>query len=136
MRISDWSSDVCSSDLRVRAGRRLAPAAWPDGRGFAVAISFDSDHETNELRDGGNSISRLSWGEYGARVGVPRNLALLARHGLPASLYVPAGTALVHPTETSRVVDPGRGIGLHGYIPETHSVAPAAPHRDTTRDVI
>src|SRR3546814_12087441 len=69
---AEWRARV----NRVRAGRRLAPAAWPDGRGFAVAISFDSDHETNELRDGGNSISRLSWGEYGARVGGPRGLEI------------------------------------------------------------
>ena len=53
---AEWRARV----NRVRAGRRLAPAAWPDGRGFAVAISFDSDHETNELRDGGNSISRFT----------------------------------------------------------------------------
>ena len=50
---------------RVRAGRRLAPARWPDDKPFAVAISFDSDHETNDLRDGGESISRQSWGQFG-----------------------------------------------------------------------
>src|SRR3546814_10707862 len=34
MRISDWSSDVCSSDLaRCRRGRSLRPAARPRGRG-------------------------------------------------------------------------------------------------------
>ena len=37
----------------VRAGRALRPAAWKDGARCAVALSFDSDHETNELRDGG-----------------------------------------------------------------------------------
>src|ERR1041384_4408762 len=58
----------------VRAGKRLRPKEWKDGARCAFAISFDSDHETNELRDGGKSIGRLSWGEYGARVGVPRIL--------------------------------------------------------------
>jgi peptidoglycan-N-acetylglucosamine deacetylase len=38
---------------QVRAGRSLKPAAWPGGARCAVALSFDSDHETNELRDGG-----------------------------------------------------------------------------------
>src|SRR3546814_13089783 len=28
MRISDWSSDVCSSDLRKRLGAAAAKAAW------------------------------------------------------------------------------------------------------------
>ena len=33
----------------VRAGRTLRPATWPGGARCAVAFSFDSDHETNEL---------------------------------------------------------------------------------------
>ena len=62
---------------QVRAGRPLRPATWKNGARCAVAFSFDSDHETNELRDGGKSIGRMAWGEYGARVGVPRILAML-----------------------------------------------------------
>src|SRR3546814_11107009 len=31
MRISDWSSDVCSSDLRERAGQPAAPREGPQG---------------------------------------------------------------------------------------------------------
>ncbi len=54
---------------RVRAGRKLRPAEWPGGARCAVALSFDSDHETSDLRDGGNSIGRLAWGQYGNRVG-------------------------------------------------------------------
>lgn len=115
---------------RVRAGRRLAPAAWPGGKAFAVAISFDSDHETNELRDGGNSISRLSWGEYGARVGVPRILDLLARRSVPASFFVPAVAALLHPDEQRRVVAEGHEIGLHGWIHERNSILPEAMERE------
>ena len=48
---------------RVRAGRRLRPAEWPSGARCAVALSFDSDHETSDLRDGGKSIGRLAWGQ-------------------------------------------------------------------------
>lgn len=115
---------------RVRAGRRLAPAGWPGGKRFAVGISFDSDHETNELRDGGNSIARLSWGEYGARVGVPRVLEILARRGVPASFYVPAVAALLHPDEQRRVVAEGHEVGLHGWIHERNSMLPEAVERD------
>ena len=56
---------------RVRAGRSLRPSKWMNGARCAVALSFDSDHETNELRDGGKSIGRMSWGQYGNRVCVP-----------------------------------------------------------------
>ena len=42
-----------------------------------MALSFDSDHETNELREGGESIGRLSQGQYGNRQGIPRILSIL-----------------------------------------------------------
>ena len=45
----------------------------------AVALSFDSDHETNELRDGDESTGKLSQGQYGNRQGVPRILDILVR---------------------------------------------------------
>jgi peptidoglycan-N-acetylglucosamine deacetylase len=115
---------------RVRAGRRLRPASWPDGARCAVALSFDSDHETSDLRDGGKSIGRMAWGQYGARVGVPRILKLLERYGVKASFYVPAVTALLHPDEQRRVVAEGHEIGIHGWIHELNSVLPYEAERD------
>jgi peptidoglycan/xylan/chitin deacetylase (PgdA/CDA1 family) len=106
---------------QARAGRALRPNSWPDGARCAFALSFDSDHETNELRDGGKSIGRLSWGQYGARVGVPRIAALLARHGVRASFYVPAVTALIYPEEQQALVAAGHEIGIHGWIHELNS---------------
>jgi peptidoglycan-N-acetylglucosamine deacetylase len=114
----------------VRAGRTLRPAAWKGGTRCAVAFSFDSDHETNELRDGGLSFSKLSQGQYGNRRGVPRILDVLARHGVPASFYVPAVTALLHPDEQRRVVAEGHEIGIHGWIHERNSVLPPADERE------
>jgi peptidoglycan/xylan/chitin deacetylase (PgdA/CDA1 family) len=118
---------------QVRAGRRLRPAGWPEGARCAVALSFDSDHETNELRDGGKSIGRLSWGQYGSRVGVPRILDLLARHGVRASFYVPAVSALLYPDEQRRIVAEGHEIGIHGWIHELNSVLPYEAERDLMR---
>jgi peptidoglycan-N-acetylglucosamine deacetylase len=115
---------------QVRAGRPYRPKAWPGGARCAVALSFDADHETNELRDGGNSIGRLSWGEYGARVGVPRIEALLARHDVRATFYVPAVAALLHPEEQRRLVASGHEIGIHGWIHELNSVLPYEAERD------
>ena len=65
----------------VRAGRAYRPKSWKDGARCAVALSFDSDHETNELRDGGKSIGRMCWGQYGTRVGVPRNDMMVSGRG-------------------------------------------------------
>src|SRR2546421_9632870 len=115
---------------RVRAGRKLRPAEWPGGARCAVALSFDSDHETSDLRDGGKSIGRLAWGQFGNRVGVPRILDLLAKYGVKGSFYVPAVTALLHPDEQRRVVADGHEIGIHGWIHERNSVLPEDAERD------
>jgi peptidoglycan/xylan/chitin deacetylase (PgdA/CDA1 family) len=115
---------------RVRAGRSLRPDAWPGGARCAIALSFDSDHETSDLRDGGGSVARLSWGQYGARVGVPRISALLARHGVPATFFVPAVTALLHPDEQRGLIAAGHEIGLHGWIHELNTSLPAEAERE------
>jgi peptidoglycan-N-acetylglucosamine deacetylase len=115
---------------QVRAGRRLAPAKWKDGARWAVALSFDSDHETNELREGGKSIGRMSWGQYGNRVGMPRILDILRRHDIKASFYVPAVAALLHEDEQRQVVAEGHEIGIHGWIHELNSVLPYEVERD------
>ena len=115
---------------RVRAGRALRPESWPDGKRVAVALSFDSDHETNELRDGGGSIGRLSWGQYGNRKGVPRIRAALDRAGVRATFFVPAVAALLHPDEQRALVADGHEIGIHGWIHELNSVLPYEAERD------
>jgi peptidoglycan/xylan/chitin deacetylase (PgdA/CDA1 family) len=115
---------------QVRAGRRFRPKRWKGGARCAVALSFDSDHETNELREGGKSIGRMSWGQYGNRVGVPRILDLLRRHDVKATFYVPAVAALVHPDEQRRVIAEGHEIGIHGWIHELNSVLPEEAERD------
>jgi peptidoglycan/xylan/chitin deacetylase (PgdA/CDA1 family) len=115
---------------QVRAGRRYRPRAWKDGARCAFALSFDSDHETSELKDGGQSIGRMSWGQFGNRVAVPRILDLLARHQVPATFYVPAVVALLHPDEQRRVVAEGHEIGIHGWIHELNSTLPAAAERE------
>lgn len=117
----------------VRAGRSLRPDKWKGGARVAVALSFDSDHETNELRDGGGSVNRLSWGQYGNRVGVPRILSLLEKYSVPVSFYVPAVTALLYPDEQRRIVDAGHEIGVHGWIHELNSKLEFADERDLLR---
>jgi peptidoglycan/xylan/chitin deacetylase (PgdA/CDA1 family) len=114
----------------VRAGRTLRPEAWKDGARCAVALSFDVDHETNELRDGGQSIGRMAWGQFGNRVGVPRILTLLQRHGVKATFYVPAVVALLYPDEQRRVIAAGHEIGVHGWIHELNSILPYEAERD------
>jgi peptidoglycan/xylan/chitin deacetylase (PgdA/CDA1 family) len=114
----------------VRAGRALRPREWPGGARCAVALSFDSDHETNDLRDGGESIGKLSRGQYGNRQGVPRIRDILHRHDVKASFFVPAVTALLYPDEQRSLAADGHEIAIHGWIHERNSVLPLAAERD------
>jgi peptidoglycan/xylan/chitin deacetylase (PgdA/CDA1 family) len=115
---------------RARAGRSLKPASWPGGATCAVALSFDSDHDTFELRDGGKSISALSQGHFGPRQGIPRIRRLLAENAIPATFFVPAITALHYPDEQRALIDEGHEIGLHGWIHERNTLLDETTERD------
>ncbi|KZX92025.1 MULTISPECIES: polysaccharide deacetylase family protein [unclassified Sulfitobacter] len=115
---------------RVRAGKTLKPTTWPGGARCAVAMSFDVDHETNELRDGGESIGALSRGQYGNRQGIPRIMEVLRRHDIKASFYVPAVVAMLYPEETRMFVAEGHEVGIHGWIHERNSILPPEAERD------
>ncbi len=115
---------------KVRAGRSLKPKSWKDGARVAVALSFDSDHETSTLRWGDTSPGKLSQGEYGSRVGVPRIRALLDRYGIRASFFVPAVVAKLHPDEQRALVAEGHEIGIHSWIHEFNSELPYDAERD------
>ena len=114
---------------KVRAGRSLKPHEWKNGARAAVALSFDSDHETQTLRFAQSSPGKLSQGEYGSRVAVPRILKLLASRKIRASFFVPAVVAKLYPDEQRRIVGEGHEIGLHSWIHELNSELPYEDER-------
>jgi peptidoglycan-N-acetylglucosamine deacetylase len=123
----------------VRAGRSLKPSRWKDGARCAVALSFDSDHETLELRYGGKSFGKLSQGQFGGRVGSPRILKLLEKHAVPATFFMPAVSAMINPEEPKAVVSAGHELGIHSWIHEFNSTLPYEAERDLAfraRDVL
>jgi len=82
------------------------------------------------LRDGGKSIGRMSWGQFGNRVAMPRILSLLRKYDVPASFYVPAVTAQLYPDEQREVAADGHEIGIHGWIHELNSALTYESERD------
>jgi peptidoglycan/xylan/chitin deacetylase (PgdA/CDA1 family) len=85
-----------------------------------VCLTFDVDAlsiwlSTFKL----TSPAPLSRGEYGARVGLPRVLALLARHELVATFFVPAHTAASFPDAIRSIAAAGHEIAAHGFVHES-----------------
>lgn len=117
---------------RAYAGRSLAPKTWPNGARCAVSLSFDADHETIPLRDSDESPMRISQGQYGNRQGVPRIRKLLDRHGVRASFFYPAVSALLHPEEIRAVAAEGNEIGIHSWIHEANTTLPPGVERELT----
>lgn len=105
--------------FHVSAGRRLKPASWPGGARVAVSLSFDVDNATATLSQGVLDYEVISRGEYGAVDGLPRILRLLAKHQVPASFFIPAVSAALHPQMIKDIqAQPRHEIGVHGWIHE------------------
>ncbi|WP_282085260.1 polysaccharide deacetylase family protein [Streptomyces tendae] len=128
-----WSETTWRGHVdAVRAGRRLVPDRWPGGTRVAVALSFDSDHETIPLRDGETSPGRLAQGEYGASTGAPRILDLLAHYGVSATFFMPAVSALLHPEEARAYTGDGHELAVHGWIHERNTLLGPEDERELT----
>ena len=123
---STWQNLV----KKVRAGKSLKPKRWKNNARVAVALSFDSDHETTTLRWGDGSPGKLSQGEYGSRAAMPRIRGVLRENNVSASFFVPAVVAKLHPDEQRNLVDEGHEIGIHGWIHEFNSTLPEADERE------
>jgi peptidoglycan/xylan/chitin deacetylase (PgdA/CDA1 family) len=92
---------------------------WPAGARMAVMVSFDFDAETLWLsRDAANAekLVTMSYGTFGARVGVPAILRLLRHEGLPATFFVPGWTAERHTAVCAAILEAGHEIAHHGYL--------------------
>lgn len=101
--------------------------------GLTVCLSFDFDAVSIWLTSfRSRSPSAISRGEYGARVGVPRILDLLARHSVAATFFVPGQTAELYPHQVGAIHAAGHELAVHGYRHERQ----VALGRDVEREVI
>src|SRR5690554_5543125 len=103
---------------------------WPEGKRCAVAFTFDFDAEELWIGEDPENAERpgvLSQGAYGAKVGVPRLLELLERHGVRATFFVPGRVAERHPDRVRQILAAGHEVGHHGY---THTSPNRLPREE------
>jgi peptidoglycan-N-acetylglucosamine deacetylase len=112
---SGGSADLVSSAVPP------APITWPAGVRAAACLTFDVDAEAAILAADISSINRMSpmsHQAYGPLVGVPRILALLDRHDIKATFFVPGYSAHRYPQIVRRIADAGHEIAHHSYFHE------------------
>lgn len=103
----------------ARVGRKLTPRVWPGNARVAVCLSFDTDTEAPLLRDGTTSATTLSAADFGAESGTPRILKMLDRYQVPATFFMTAVDAMLHPDMLAAILKSGRHeVGVHGWIHE------------------
>jgi peptidoglycan/xylan/chitin deacetylase (PgdA/CDA1 family) len=103
----------------ARVGRTLTPRTWPNNSRVAVCLSFDVDNESYLLAQGETSATTLSAADFGAETGLARILAMLDRYDIPASFFIPAVSAMIHPQQIPAILKSGRHeIAVHGWIHE------------------
>lgn len=127
-----WSEEQLKKAVApARAGRRLTPRTWPNNARVAVCLSFDVDNESYLLAQGETSPTTLSAQDFGAQSGLRRVLAMLDRHDVPATFFVPAVSALLHPEMVPAIQKAGRHeFGVHGWI---HEYLPAMERSEEER---
>ena len=97
-----------------------------------VCLSFDFDQMAPRIFRGDATPTPLSRGEYGARVGMPRVLELLAREQILATFFVPGHSADTYPHLVEQAVRAGHELGHHGWLHEV----PATLTEEQERDVL
>lgn len=83
-----------------------------------VLLTFDFDAELLWASSYPDTPAYRARGHYGARVGVPRILALLAEHEIHATFFVPGVNAERYPELVREIHHRGHEIGHHGYLHE------------------
>ena len=97
------------------------PISWPAGVTAAACLTFDMDAEAAVLTADISSVGRMSpmsHQSYGPLVGVPRILALLRRHDLRATFFIPGYSAHRYPDVVRAVAEAGHEIAHHSYFHE------------------
>ena len=91
---------------------------WPDQKQSCLFVSFDFDAETAHFdsdASDSNQLVQMSYGGFGARVGVPKILGLLERLEIRATFFVPGWVVETYTELCEDIVEAGHEVGHHGH---------------------
>jgi len=97
-----------------------------------VCLTFDFDAMSGFIARGMTSPTPISRGEFGV-VAAPRILALLARHRIASTWFIPGHTIETYPGVCHEVFEAGHEIGHHGW---THVPPNDMPHAEEERGLM
>src|SRR3954470_11763251 len=95
---------------------------------LTIALTFDAAAISDSVRRGDPPV-KLSHGEFGPRVGVPRILALLSERRIPATWFVPGHTLVTFPETIAAIVEGGHELACHGWFHEDFATLGADEER-------
>jgi peptidoglycan/xylan/chitin deacetylase (PgdA/CDA1 family) len=85
---------------------------------LSVSITFDFDATSVWIGSHqSNNPAMISRGEFGA-VAIPRILALLEKHAITTTFFVPGHSALAYPRLVREIRERGHELGHHGWVHE------------------
>lgn len=98
------------------------PPPWPNGARCAVCFAFDFDAESllhlYYPQDSRRRISLSSSLRYGARVAVPRIVAIWKHYGIRQTMFVPGWCVETYPEAVDALLADGHELGHHGWLHE------------------
>jgi peptidoglycan/xylan/chitin deacetylase (PgdA/CDA1 family) len=97
-----------------------------------VCLTFDQDNASGAIARGLITPTAISRGDFGM-VGTERILALLKKHRVPTTWFVPGHTVKSYPASVAAVHAGGHEIGHHGW---THRVPSTLSRDEEERELV
>jgi peptidoglycan/xylan/chitin deacetylase (PgdA/CDA1 family) len=118
----------------VEAVAEPAAVALPESGPFeaprlTVALTFDNDAISDSIRRGDPPV-KVSHGEFGPRVAVPRILELLEREQIGATWFIPGHSLVTWPETTAAILSAGHELACHGWYHEDISTLKRKVQKD------
>jgi len=110
----------------AETGLEAAPTEAPR---LTVAITFDSDAISDSIRRGDPPV-KISHGEFGPRVAIPRILDVLEREAIGTTWFIPGHSLVTWPESTAAILSRGHELACHGWYHEDFSTLKKKAQRD------